>query len=283
MGGQAVMEGVMIKCGEKTVMCVRRKDGTITTVSEHNTPIAKKHKWLGWPIIRGSVNLVEQLMVGFRMLMKSADFIEEDEGIEVSQKSKMVTTGIVAVVAIALFLGIFFVTPTLLAGLILPPGPGLLALEGLFRMLLFILYMAAVAIMPDMRRVYMYHGAEHKCLFCYENGEEMNAQNARKYTRLHPRCGTNYMFLVMIVSILLFSLLGIQANPLMRAGIRILMIPVVAGVAYEVLKFFARRENVLAKIVRAPGLFLQYLTTREPTDDMLEVAAAAVKAADTDD
>ena len=282
MGGQAVMEGVMIKCGERTVMCVRRKNGEITTVCEEKTPIAKRHKWMGWPVIRGFVNLIEQLGVGFRMLMKSANFIEEDEGVETSSTGSSIAMGTIGVLSVLLALAIFFAAPTFLAGLFLPPGAGLLALEGAFRLLLFAGYVAVIALMPDMRRVYMYHGAEHQALFCYEHGEQMTPENARKYSRLHPRCGTNYLFLVMIVSIVIFSLLGVQANPFLRAGIRILVIPLVAGVAYEVLKLFARQNNILAKIVRAPGLALQYLTTREPTDDMLEVAAAAVRAADDD-
>ncbi|MDL2225949.1 DUF1385 domain-containing protein [Eubacteriales bacterium OttesenSCG-928-M02] len=275
MGGQAVMEGVMMMSQDAICMCVRRKDGSITTVAEENTASGKGPKVWKWPIIRGVVNLVRQLKVGYRMIMKSADFMLEDEG-EAEENGSGAMGWIAGAAAIVLALGLFFALPSFLAGLVVKPGPWLLVMEGIIRILIFMGYMLIVGLMPDMKRVYMYHGAEHKTLWCYQKGEELTAENAKKYSRLHPMCGTNYLFLVMLVSILIFSLLGVQENLWLRIGIRIVMIPVVAGVAYEVLKLFTNKDHIFAKIVRAPGILLQYLTTREPTDDMLEVAACAL-------
>ena len=275
-GGQAVMEGVMMMSGQHVAMCVRRKDHSISTVTEEVGGAKKRPAVFKWPIIRGVVNLVTQLKIGYRMIMKSADFVLEDEGEEVASEGSGVITGVAGILALVVSLGLFFALPSFLAGLFLAPGPWLLVAEGGIRILLFMGYMVAVGLLPDMRRVYMYHGAEHKTLWCYQKGEELIPENAKKYSRLHPMCGTNYLFLVMLVSILIFSLMGVQANPWLRILIRILMIPVVAGVAYEVLKLFTNKENILAKIVRAPGILLQYLTTREPTEDMLEVAASAL-------
>ena len=286
IGGQAVMEGVMVKCGRTTAMAVRRKDGSITTELREDTSIAQRFPFLKWPILRGCVNLIEQLRIGYVMLMKSANYMEEDELAEAgeekpSKAATAATGGIALFFVLVLMIGLFFLLPTLIAGWVAPgTGSGMVAMESVARLLIFIGYLVLVGLMPDMKRIFMYHGAEHKALYCYQNGEAATAENAQKYSRLHPRCGTTYLFLVMIVSILVFSLLGVQGSPVVRVLVRIALLPLVAGIAYELLRFFAKYDNLLARIIRAPGLALQYLTTREPTPDMLEVATVAIRTAD---
>ena len=281
MGGQAVMEGVMIAGERKASMAVRRKDGSITLVNQARIPFSDKHVWGKWPVIRGMVNLCAQLKLGYVMLMKSANFLEEDETGETSVTGGFGAT-IAIIASVALSLGLFFVLPSLVSGWALPANQGntsFTLLEGFIRLLLFGLYMLSVGLMKDMKRVYMYHGAEHKVLHCIEHELPPTVENAKKFSRLHPRCGTSYLFLVMMVSMVFFAVLGRGSSILMRVLLRIAFIPLVAGVAYEILRFAGRYDGVLSKIIRAPGMLLQYISTREPEDDMIEVAADAYEAA----
>ena len=274
LGGQAVIEGVMIQSPTKICMAVRRKDGSITTTSEPASTFAARHPWAKWPVVRGLVNLCTQLKSGYRMLNKSADYLMIDEGEQTEEGGVWAVVSVVF--AMVLALGLFFLLPSLLASWMLPEGSGWLNItEGVIRLAIFVLYMAIVGLWKDMKRVFMYHGAEHRVLHCIEHGLEPTPENSKKFPVVHPRCGTSYLFLIMVVSILVFSLLGKSDVLWQRLVLRIVLIPLVAGLSYEVLKLAARWQGWGAKILQAPGLWLQRLSTRIPTDDMIEVAARA--------
>ena len=287
VGGQAVMEGVMMRTPDGDVaLAVRKADGTIET--EYCSRKKKsEHPILKWPVVRGVVAFVDALATGMKMTTRSAELygeeIEEEPGkfekwlAKKTGKSAMDVAIVVAVVlAIVLAVGLFVFIPSLVSQLIpwsdATPRIWKSLAEGFARLLVFLLYISAIAAMKDIRRVYMYHGAEHKTIACYEHEKELTPENAKQYSRLHPRCGTNYLFLVMAVSILFFAALPYAENFLLRLLTRLIFLPLVAGLAYEVLKLAAASDKLWARIIRAPGLGLQYLTTREPDLDMIEVA-----------
>lgn len=290
VGGQAVMEGVMMKSPTGIAMAVREADGNIAL---DYTPFATKAQagtFLGLPIVRGVVAFVESITLGMGTLTKSAEMAgeeyEEEPGkfeIWLSEKLgksvEKVVMGLAVILAAALSIGLFFLLPQLISSAIfsrLAAGPLAKSLtEGLVRLLIFVGYILFCASVKEVRRVFMYHGAEHKTIACYEAEEEINPENAAKHTRLHPRCGTNYLFLVMAVSILFFAAIGWNSSIWMRLLSRILFLPLVAGLSYELLRFAAKYDNPLTKVIRAPGMALQYITTKEPTADMLEVAIEA--------
>ena len=295
VGGQAVLEGVMMKTPAGGVaLAVRRNDGSIVREFRHEASKARKGTFLGLPVVRGVVAFVESLAGGMRVTMRSAELygeeaVEEPTKFErwLSQKlgkSAMDMAMIVAVVlAIALAVGLFVFLPSLAVQLI-PWGGATPTIwkslaEGAVRLIIFLLYITCIGFMKDIGRLYMYHGAEHKVIACYEHEAEMTPESAMRYTRLHPRCGTNYLFLVMAISILFFALLPYSENLLVRLLTRLIFLPLVAGISYEVLKAAAASDGWLARAVRAPGLALQYLTTREPEAEMLEVALAAFQLA----
>lgn len=276
-------------------LAVRRSDGSIVKEYTEHHSRAKKGTFLGWPVVRGVVAFVEALATGMRVTMHSAELFgeavadEEPSAFEKWLAGKLgksamdVTMGIAVVLAVLLALGLFFFLPSLVTQLI-PWADATRTIwkslvEGAVRLLIFILYLVAISCMKDIRRLFMYHGAEHKVIACYEHEAEMTPENAMRYTRLHPRCGTNYLFLVMAVSILFFAALPYSENFLLRFATRIVFLPLVAGLSYEVLKLAAASDGPLARAVRAPGLALQYLTTREPDRSMLEVALAAFELA----
>lgn len=296
VGGQAVLEGVMMRTPTGGIaLAVRRSDGSIVKEYTEHPSRAKKGTFLGWPVVRGVVAFVEALATGMRVTMHSAELFgeavadEEPSAFEKWLAGKLgksamdVTMGIAVVLAVLLALGLFFFLPSLVTQLI-PWADATRTIwkslvEGAVRLLIFILYLVAISCMKDIRRLFMYHGAEHKVIACYEHEAEMTPENAMRYTRLHPRCGTNYLFLVMAVSILFFAALPYSENFLLRFATRIVFLPLVAGLSYEVLKLAAASDGWLARAVRAPGLALQYLTTREPDRSMLEVALAAFELA----
>jgi len=291
VGGQAVLEGVMMKTPAGGIaLAVRRSDGSIVKEFRHETSRAKKGTILGFPIIRGVVAFVESLMTGMRVITRSAELFGEEIEEEPTKferwlseklgKSVMdIAMALAVVLAIGLALGLFFFTPTLVVQLIpwseSAPAIWKSLAEGLVRLVIFLAYITCIGFMKDIGRLYMYHGAEHKVIACYENEAELTPESAKGYSRLHPRCGTNYMFLVMAVSILFFAILPYSNNFFLRFLTRIIFLPLVAGISYEVLKAAAATDNIIARAVRAPGLALQYLTTREPETEMLEVALAA--------
>ena len=294
VGGQAVMEGVMMKSPTGIAMAVRKPDGTIATQYKPQTSRAQKGTFLGLPIVRGVVTFVESLSVGMGTLTESAKLIGEEIDEEPTKFEKWlaeklgksvesVIMGFAVILAVCLAVGLFFVLPTLISSLLL--GASEVAsiwkslTEGLVRLLIFLGYILLCSRVKDVRRVFMYHGAEHKTIACYEAEEPLTPENAVKHSRLHPRCGTNYLFLVMAVSILFFAVVGWNSNFFVRLATRLVFLPVVAGLSYEVLRFAAKHDNLLTRIIRAPGMGLQYITTKEPTPDMIEVAITAFELA----
>lgn len=290
VGGQAVMEGVMMRDENSYAIVVRNVlSKEMLCVKEPSAAASKKNKFYALPVVRGVVNFVQMLSVGMKTLSKSAELCGiEDEGEpsrfdafiadKLGNKADSFVIGFSVFLAVLLAVVLFMLLPSLIAGFfsgLTSNSLALNAIEGAIRLLIFFLYVLAISNMKDIKRVFMYHGAEHMVVHCYENEKELTIENAKLFRTLHPRCGTNYLFLVMIVSIILFSFLGFSANPFLRLLLRLLMLPLVAGVAYEVLRACARHKNLLTRIVRAPGLLMQRFTTKPPTDDMLEVAIAA--------
>jgi len=276
-GGMAVIEGVMMRGPNDTALAVRKPDGSIQVEKEDNNDLGKRYPWLKWPMIRGSYVLIDSMVVGIRMLNKSANLSIEEEEEEISA-SEMFLTGLVAIgMALLLFValptGIVHYTKHLLGGVYSQN-----IVEGIIRIIFFLTYVYLISKMKDIERVFMYHGAEHKSILAYEAGEELTVDNVRKYTTLHPRCGTSFLLIVMVISILVFSLLG-EGTLFYRIWSRIAVFPIVAGLGYEFIKFSGKYyQHPWAKYLIAPGLWLQKLTTREPDDDQLEVALAALGA-----
>lgn len=284
------MEGVMMKSPTGVALAVRRADGTIATRYDNWTTKAKKGTFLGLPIVRGVVTFIETLSTGMNTLTESAKLagedIEEPTKFEKWLSEKLgksvesIVIGLAVILAIALSVGLFFLLPLGISSLIFGKAASVAGVwksltEGLVRLIIFIGYLLLCSRIKDVKRTFMYHGAEHKTIACYEAEEELTPENAAKHSRLHPRCGTNYLFLVMAVSILFFAAIGWNASFAVRLAMRIAFLPVVAGLSYEVLRFAARHDNWLTRIIRAPGMALQRITTKEPTPDMLEVAIAA--------
>lgn len=285
IGGQAVMEGVMMKGPHEYAVAVRRADGSIQLDMKDCEPISKKHKLLGLPLVRGVVNFCESMYIGMKTLTYSADIVMEDAGEKKadekeSWKDKALMTGTV-IFAVLLALGIFIVLPSLISGFIqrfLIKATWIVnILEGLIRMAIFFGYVISISFMKDIQRVFEYHGAEHKTINCYESGQELTPDNALQCTRLNRRCGTSFLFLVMLISMLFFMVIQVS-HPLYRILYRLLLIPVVAGVSYEILKFSNRSTSRIVGILVYPGLLLQKITTREPDREQIEVAIASFKA-----
>lgn len=302
IGGQAVMEGVMMRGPYKTAVAVRKPDGDIECKVEENGT-KTRNTFLRLPVIRGCVNFIDSLVIGMKALMWSAEFVDI-EGDEEESESKFdkwlddkfgdKIKDIVIYVSIAISLvfsiGLFMILPTFLTkgveklGEIIPhmsavTGSHLFTslFEGVIRMLIFIGYLALVSNMSDIKRVFEYHGAEHKTIACYEAGEELTVENIKKHKRFHPRCGTSFLLFVMIVSILLFALLPRVDMVILRVLMRLALLPVVAGLSYEIIKLAGRSTNKCVGWLSKPGLWLQKLTTREPDETQIEVAIASMK------
>jgi uncharacterized protein YqhQ len=289
IGGQAVIEGVMMRGPKKIAIAVRKPDGEIEVDVKDSLPLTKRNKILSIPIIRGTAALFDSLGTGIKSLTYSASFFEEEESEskfdkflkeKLGDKAENVIMGFSLVLSFIIAIAIFVGIPTYSANLIdkITQNSILKNLfEGLVRLIIFIAYIYLISKLKDIQRVFEYHGAEHKSIFCYEAGEELTPENAKKYKRLHPRCGTNFLLIVMFISIILFSFLG-WPGILMRIVSRIVLLPVVAGLSYELIKWLGKSESRLAKVIAYPGLMLQNLTTREPDEKQLEVAIAALKA-----
>ncbi len=277
IGGQAVMEGIMMKNEDVYAVAVRKQDQEIV-VDVSKCPGSDKNRSMKkLPFLRGVFQFVESLTLGLRALSYSASFFEEEEA---QGKSGDFSMGLTVAASIALAIAIFIALPyglSLLFQKVIPAQWAVTLLEGLFRLLIFVGYVSAISLMPDIKRVYMYHGAEHKCINCIEHGMELNVENVRKSSRLHKRCGTSFLLVVMLISILLFLLIQVP-SPVLRFLLRLVLIPVIAGISYEFIRLAGRSDNVLVNAFSAPGLLLQRLTTREPKDDMIEVGIAAVEA-----
>lgn len=289
IGGQAVIEGVMMRGPKLTALSVRMPDQSISTET-WDTP--NSNKWYKkTPFIRGVFNFVESLTDGYKSLMKAAEKAglddEEEEPSKFEQKLRQLLgdkfmpflQGCILLFSLAMALFFFAFLPTTLVGFFkdyINHPLALSALEGLTKIAILILYLALISNMSDIKRVFMYHGAEHKTIFCYEHGEELTVENVRKYTRFHPRCGTSFLVIVLLLSILVSSMVSWD-NLWMRVGLKVLCLPIIMSLSYECIKFVGRHDNLFTRILSAPGLWTQRLTTREPDDSMIEVAIASMK------
>ena len=329
IGGQALMEGIMMRGPKMTAMAVRNTKGEIV-VEEFETTSAKRPAFCRWPIIRGVVGYVDTMVLGYKCLMRSAELsglddlveekpkkkkgkkesaetvaaVSEPENTEETPKEKkedkmpawmMALVSVVSVVlGFGLAMGLFMILPTFLYGLVAPfiEGENLVlnsiwksAIEGVLKVVLLVAYMAAISLMKEIRRTYMYHGAEHKTIFCYEAGLPLTVENVRAQNRFHPRCGTSFLILMLLVSIFIsFFIDPISAAisgevlPLgLRALVKLALIPIIVGVGYELIKFAGRHDNALTRIISMPGVWLQHLTVFEPDDSMIECAITAVE------
>lgn len=290
IGGQAVLEGVMMKNKEKYAVAVRKPDGEIEVEVETYQGLAHGSKFKELPFIRGIFNFLDSLILGTRALNYSASFYEEEEGKETKFDKAMdkmsggngekLLSGIVMVISIMLAVGIFIVLPYFISSLFesFIRNRSLMAIiEGVIRIALFLLYVWGISAMKDIRRLYQYHGAEHKCINCIEKGRPLTVHNVMRSSRLHKRCGTSFIFFVMLVSIVLFFFIQVD-NVAEKVILRILLMPVVAGISYEIIRLAGRTDNVFIKILSAPGMWIQRMTTREPDESMAEVAIASVEA-----
>ena len=287
VGGQAVMEGVMMKNQEKYAVAVRKPDQEIAIKVSEYKGIVQNKKIRNLPIVRGVLSFIESLYLGMSTLTYSASFFEEEEdGKTPKEKTKkdekkdaVIMGGIVAF-SIVLALAIFFVLPYYLSGIFgrMMESSAVLALvEGLIRLAIFIGYIALISLMPDIKRVFMYHGAEHKCINCIEHGMELNVENVRKSSKQHKRCGTSFLLIVMLISIFFFMFIQVDSRVL-RLVLRLVLIPVIAGVSYEFIRLAGRYDNWFVNALSQPGLWMQRLTTKEPDDEMIEVGIASVEA-----
>ena len=279
VGGQAVMEGIMMRNGEKYAVAVRKPDKEIDVQVFPCKDYVKNKKLKEIPFIRGVFNFVDSLYLGMSSLLHSAEFMEDEEE-EVDLEKEKAMMGWTVVLAVLMAIGIFFVLPYLISLLFqsfIQSRFVITLLEGLVRSAIFIGYVSLVALMPEIKRTYMYHGAEHKCINCIEHGLELNVENVRESSKEHKRCGTSFLFLVILISIIFFMFIEVESG-ILKLVIRLLLIPVIAGVSYEMIRIAGRYDNWLVNAISAPGLLMQRITTLEPDDDMIEVGIAAVEA-----
>jgi len=307
VGGQALIEGIMMQGPKGAAMSVRLPDGTIDTEMLEVKHVRDKFKPAGLPLIRGIFNMVESMLFGFKCMEKSAEKAGLDDDTDPENMSKLdkwisdhfgpkmmaVITGISMILGCGLAFVLFFYLPTFLVDTVdkylfkdalarLHP-----LFEGIMRMIIFVTYIWLVAKIPDIKRVFMYHGAEHKSIFCYEQGLELTVENVRKQQRFHPRCGTSFIFVILIISILISSALvvifpGIDEVRAVWMAIKLLIVPLTVGIGYEFIRYAGKHDNLIVKILSAPGLWMQRITTQEPTDDIIEVGIEAIKAVVTE-
>lgn len=289
IGGQAVLEGIMMKNKDQYAVAVRKPDGEIEVEVDVYRGVMHESKITKIPFIRGIFNFIDSMMLGTKTLNYSASFYEEEDAEETKTdkfldklfggKAEKILMGVTTVFSVVLAVAIFIVLPYFLASFLQDyvRNTSLMAIiEGAMRIVIFLLYVVGISAMKDIRRVYQYHGAEHKCINCIEKGRPLTVKNVMRSSRLHKRCGTSFMFLVMFVSIILFFFIRVQ-NPVYRVIVRILLIPVIAGISYEIIRWAGRSNNILVRILSAPGMWIQRLTTKEPDESMAEVAIKAVE------
>ena len=287
IGGQAVMEGVMMKNQDKYAVAVRKPDKEIIVEVSEYTGIIKNKKIRNMPILRGIFSFIESLTLGMKTLTFSASFFEEEEEKtktakekKKDQKKEDAMMGGTVAVSVILAVAIFMVLPYYISLIFerFTSSYLLIALlEGILRLVIFIGYVAGISLMPDIKRVYMYHGAEHKCINCIEHGMDLTVENVKKSSKQHKRCGTSFLLIVMIISIFFFMFIHVDSG-VARLLLRLVLIPVIAGVSYEFIRLAGRSDNALVNILSKPGLWLQNLTTKEPDEDMIEVGIASVEA-----
>lgn len=290
IGGQALIEGIMMRGPNEISIAIRKPNNDIELKVDKLNSIKDKYKFLGWPIIRGVVSLIESLSIGTKALMYSADFYEEEETESDKEtftqkvfkdKAQDAEMGISLIVSVVLAVGIFMVLPSLITSFAKSKIEShflLNLVEGLIRIIIFFIYVVGISKMEDIKRVFEYHGAEHKTIHCYENEEELTVENVKKYSILHPRCGTSFLFMVMIISVIVLSFFG-WPNPIKRILVRVIMFPVIAGISYEVNRFIGRSNSSLCYYLSLPGLMVQKIATvKEPDGEQIEVAIKALKA-----
>ena len=290
LGGQAVLEGIMMKNKDQYAVAVRKPDGEIEVEVEHYHGIIHGSKLLNIPFIRGVFQFLDSLILGMRCLNFSASFYEDEEGKETAadkafhkmfkDKADKVFSGIVMLFSLVLAIGIFMVLPYFVTSLFetyIRSASFMAIIEGVLRIVIFVGYVLSISLMKDIRRVYMYHGAEHKCINCIEKGAPLTVKEVMRSSKQHRRCGTSFLLFVMFVSVVLFFFIRVE-NPAYRILLRVALIPVIAGISYEIIRLAGKSNNILVRIISAPGMWLQRLTTKEPDESMVEVAIAAVEA-----
>lgn len=297
VGGEAVLEGVMMRCGDRYSIASRHEDGSISVENRNYVSLRKRNRFWNLPLVRGVVSLVESMKLSFKVLSISADALGMDMDEPESKFEKWLAKtfgdkvmnlimGIAGVLGVVLGIGLFLVLPTLMTkglDMLLGLAGGTLGIfktlcEGLIRIGIFVGYILLVSLMPDIRRTFEYHGAEHKSIACYEAGVELTPENAKNYTRFHPRCGTSFIFIMLILSVLVFSFVTWD-NIWLRLVLKPLLLPVICGIGFEFILYAGKHENLFTKIVSAPGLWMQRITTREPDLSQLEIAITALKSA----
>lgn len=290
IGGQALIEGIYMRGPEKQAIVVRSKDGLVTKVDPIKTN-KDRNPIFGWPLVRGVVNFGASMVNGVKALMFSANYFPDDEQTEPtkldkwmekhipSEKLEQAAVYVAVLLGAAFSVGLFFLLPTFLIGLI--PGVREVIwlrnlLEGVLKICIFLAYLIGISKMKDMKRIFSYHGAEHKTIRCYEAGLPLTVENVRPMTRLHPRCGTSFLFVVIFISILVGAVIQ-TPNTLLRMALHLLLLPVVVAVSYEINRFVGRHDNWFTRIITAPGMWLQNFTTNEPDDSMIEVGIESLK------
>ena len=295
VGGQAVMEGVMMKNKDKYAVAVRKPNHEIEVKVSDCKSVIKNEKLRNLPIVRGVVNFIESLSLGMKTLMYSASFFEDEEDTakkenlspeenkkmaeKEKKEEKLLMSGTLAF-SVVFALLLFFALPYFLSGFfhkVIASETLIALIEGLIRLVIFVGYIALISLTPDIKRTFMYHGAEHKCINCIEHGMELNVENVRKSSRLHKRCGTSFLLIVMLISIVFFMFIRVDSK-ILQLLLRLLLIPVIAGVSYEFIRLAGRYENWFLNIFSKPGMWMQRLTTKEPDDEMIEVGIASVEA-----
>ncbi|MDA3845118.1 MAG: DUF1385 domain-containing protein [Vallitaleaceae bacterium] len=290
IGGQAVIEGVMMKNGDDYAVAIRKPDQEIIIDKKQYVSFTKRHKLLNLPIFRGMVAFVESMVIGMKILTYSAEFfeVEEEQGkfekkLEDKYGKKKMDgffIGLAVVLAMLFSVGLFILLPLFISQLLKPVLPNarmVNLVDGLMRVVILLVYMAVIRLMNDIKRVFQYHGAEHKTINCLEHEEELTVENVRKHSRYHKRCGTSFIFLVVLISVGVLTLFNVDTF-LLRLGVRLLLLPFIAGLSYEVIKLLGRTDNKISMFFSKPGMWLQQLTTIEPDDDQIEVAIASVNA-----
>lgn len=290
IGGQAVLEGVMMKNKDDYAVAIRKPNGEIEVEVDVYRGILHDSALKKIPFIRGIFNFLDSMILGMKTINYSASFYEDEEAEETKLdkalnkvsggRAEKILMGVTTVASIVIAIAVFMLLPYFLSTLLVQyiRNDSLLAIiEGIIRILIFVIYIVAISLMKDIHRLYQYHGAEHKCINCVENGRPLTIHNVMRSSRIHKRCGTSFMFLVVFVSIILFFFIRVQ-NPALRVVLRIALVPVIAGISYEIIRLAGRSDNIFVKIISAPGMWLQKLTTKEPDREMAEVAIRSVEA-----
>lgn len=290
IGGQAVIEGVMMRNGDDFAIAIRKPDDEIIIENKHYVSFSKRIKVLGLPFLRGVVALLESMVLGMKILTFSAEFYEVEEEQSKFEKKlenkfgakKMndILIGISVVIAILMSVGLFVLLPLFVSQLldnVFDNKFNVNLIDGLLRVVILLIYMSVITLMEDIKRVFQYHGAEHKTINCYEHDEALTVENVKKHSRYHKRCGTSFIFVVVLISIAILTLIGFETFWL-RLGVRLLMFPIIAGISYEVIQLLGKKDTKLSLMLSTPGMWLQKLTTKEPDDKMIEVAIASVEA-----